>query len=170
MSLELQILFKQQAQENISNMFSFNRIVSGSDGALYYWDIFYGGIQCKKIIPRFQNQKLSYYFLHNAFHLFIERETSQILCLFHSCPALDSSRFFIREYDIVIEKSAKEYLFLQYEQGKYVINFLKDVPEKEDIRQQMQKTYTFAENNCWETPKSWNDNILTDKMKKYEDD
>ena len=170
MSLELQISFGQQAQENISNMFSFNRIVSGSDGTLYYWDIFYGGIQCKKITPVFQNQELSYYFLNNVSHLFIERKSSQILCLFCSHPALDSSRFFIRGYDIIIEKSAKKHLFLQYEQGKYVINFPKDVPEKENIRQQMQKTYTPGEDSYWKTPESWNDNILTDKMKKYDDD
>lgn len=170
MSMELQISFGKRAQENIGNMFSFNRIVSGSDGALYYWNIFYGGIQCKKITPFFQNQELSYYFLNNAFHLFIERKSSQILCLFHSHPALDRSHFFIRGYDIIIEKSAKKHLFLQYGQEKYTINFPKDVPEKEDIKRQMQTTYTFVENNCWQCPEGWKDNILTDKMKKYDDD
>ena len=170
MSLELQISFGKKAQENISNMFSFSRIVSGSNGALYYWDIFYGGIHCKKITPLFQNQELSHYCLNNAIHLFIERKNSQILCLFHSHPALDSSRFFIRGYDIIIEKAARKHLFLQYKQEKYTINFPQDVPEKEDIRRQMQKIYTPEEDNCWKTPGSWNDNVLTEKMKKYDED
>ena len=69
----------------------------------------------------------------------------------------------------VAKKSAKKHLFLQYEDERYTINLSKDVAEKENIRQQMQKIYTPGEDSCWKTPESWNDNILNEKMKKYND-
>lgn len=170
MNKNLSIAFGKEAWQKVENTLSFNKMVFGSNGTLYTWDISYGGLLCKKIAPVFQNDNISYYLSPKKnFHLIVDRKQSEIICSFPSdIPELECY-FHPHGHDFIIELSNSRYLFLYYRDGQYKIETAGTFPQKNQIRQEMENTYTPEAFAGWQPVNFWKDKTLSEKLDGFED-
>lgn len=169
MNKELKITYGKDAEKSAESFLNFQKMVIGKQGILYAWELFYCSLECKKIIPHFQNNEINFYCLKGNTCLIIERKTSEILCMFQTEQTNPECYFYPQGYDFVITTQKNSYTFLHYTNQEYKTKTADTFPEKEQILLEMKKTYIPEKETLWKSLNFWNDPVLTKKLDGYED-
>ena len=156
------IQFLEQTKSSAKQL-SYGQYLSGKSGLIYAWEYAYGGITCKRIVPKFHNSLITYYDL-SGYHMILSAKTSEpLLCI--SSKEEELTFLFEKNSQDFIVLSSDAPAFFKYGPKGYGVSTFQNNAEIERLLK-VQKDYKPLPTSRYLYSSVYNDDVLDKKIEK----